>query len=34
MWIGNMKTENKEIGIRLGVKEKELDQELELKKRN
>ena len=34
MWIGIIKTENKGIGIRLGIKKKELDQELELKKWN
>ena len=34
MWIGIIKTENKGIGIRLGIKKKELNQELELKKWN
>ena len=34
MWIRIIKTENKGIGIRLGIKKKELDQELELKKWN
>ena len=34
MRIGIIKTENKGVGIRLGIKKKELDQELELKKWN
>ena len=34
MWIGITKTENKGIGISLGIKKKELDQDLEFKKWN